>query len=230
MQSNPVLSPLFKCKYKQIPRDPCNPHLKNIIMATFNTLINKLERKKKELERLRDKVLPAKVGNIAVRHFKKNFRDGGYNDNGLTKWEETCRQRSGGTNAASRFGPLLSRQNHLMNSWVVTEGAYSVKIENPVKYAPYHNEGADITVTPRMRKFAWRKFFEASKISKGDTASVRKQKESAMSGEGRMWKGLALTRKTRLHIPKRQFMGKPKELVDKVNKVIDDELKKVLDD
>lgn len=199
-------------------------------MATFNTLIDKLEQKKKALERLRNEVLPVKVGNAAVRHFKKNFRDGGYNDNGLTKWEETRRQRSGGTNAASRFGPLLSRQNHLMNSIIFTPSPRKVVISTDVKYAPYHNNGADITVTPRMRKFAWRKFFESAKINDGDTAAVRKQKESAMSGEAGMWKGLALTKKTRLHIPQRQFMGKPKELIDKVNKVIEDELKKVLDD
>ncbi len=201
-----------------------------ITMATFNTLINNLERKKKELERLRSDILPTKIGNAAIRHFQKNFRDGGYNDNGLTKWKKTVRQESGGTNAASQFGPLLSRQPHLMNSWIVTNGTNNITIKNPVKYAPYHNDGADIPVTPQMKKFAWRKFFEASRISEGDTSAVRKQKESAMSGEDRMWKGLALTKKPRLHIPKRQFMGKPKELVDKVGKIIDDELKKVFSD
>lgn len=199
-------------------------------MATFNTLINALEQKKQALVQLRDVTLPKKIGNEAVRLFRKNFRDGGYNDNGLARWKETRRQQSGGTKAASRFGPLLSRQNHLMKSIVATPSPGKVVISTDVKYAPYHNNGADITVTPRMRKFAWRKFFESAKISRGDTAAVRKQKESAMSGEAGMWRGLALTRKTRLHIPKRQFMGKPKELVDKVNKVIEDEMKKALGD
>lgn len=197
-------------------------------MSDLNNLINNLEQKKKQLQDLRDRILPVKVGNAAVRHFKKNFRDGGWNDNGLTKWKTTRRQESGGSSAASQFGPLLSSQNHLMDSIIATPGPGKVIISNNVKYAPYHNNGADITVTPRMRGFAWRKFFEASKIKKGDTSDIRKQKEASMKAEDRMWKGLALTKKNRLHIPQRQFMGKPKELTDKVQEIVETELNKIL--
>lgn len=33
--------------------------------------------------------LPRKVGIMAVNHFNRNFREGGWNDNGLTPWRET---------------------------------------------------------------------------------------------------------------------------------------------
>lgn len=38
--------------------------------------------------------LPRKVGVIAVNHFKQNFRDGGWLDNGLHPWKRTRRQDS----------------------------------------------------------------------------------------------------------------------------------------
>lgn len=198
-------------------------------MNDFNSLIAGLEQKKKQLQRLRDEVLPVKIGNAAVRHFKKNFRDGGWNDNGLTRWKKTRRQESGGTDAGSQFGPLCSRQNHLMDSITYTPSPGKVIVSTPVKYAPYHNNGADIAVTPRMKKFAWRQFFTAAKINKGDTPEVRKQKIENLSANGKMWRGLALTKKTRLRIPQRQFMGKPRELVDKVQKIIDAEVKIIIE-
>ena len=58
--------------------------------------------------------LPRKVGVVAVNHFKQNFRDGGWLDNGLHPWKRTRRQEGTGTNASR--GPLLSGREHLMKS------------------------------------------------------------------------------------------------------------------
>ena len=58
--------------------------------------------------------LPRKVGVVAVNHFKQNFRDGGWLDNGLHPWKRTRRQEGKGKDA--RYGPLTSRRNHLMRS------------------------------------------------------------------------------------------------------------------
>ena len=38
--------------------------------------------------------LSRKVGVVAVNHFKQNFRDGGWLDNGLHPWKRTRRQDS----------------------------------------------------------------------------------------------------------------------------------------
>ena len=58
--------------------------------------------------------LPRKVGVIAVNHFKQNFRDSGWLDDGLHPWKKTLRQKQGGPDA--KYGPLTSRRNHLMSS------------------------------------------------------------------------------------------------------------------
>ena len=54
--------------------------------------------------------LPRKVGVVAVNHFKQNFRDGGWLDNGLHPWKRTRRQDS--SSADADYGPLTSRRNH----------------------------------------------------------------------------------------------------------------------
>ena len=63
--------------------------------------------------------LPRKVGVTAVNHFKQNFRDGGWLDNGLHPWKRTRRQDSNSPDA--KYGPLTSRRNHMMRSIQGTE-------------------------------------------------------------------------------------------------------------
>ena len=77
--------------------------------------IEKLVEKAKEdiMKEVNDR-LPRKVGVIAVNHFKQNFRDGGWLDDGLHPWKKTLRQKQGGPDA--KYGPLTSRRNHLMSS------------------------------------------------------------------------------------------------------------------
>ena len=58
--------------------------------------------------------LPRKVGVTAVNHYKQNFRDGGWLDNGLHPWKRTRRQDSNSPDA--KYGPLTSRRNHMMRS------------------------------------------------------------------------------------------------------------------
>ena len=47
----------------------------------------------------------------------------------------------------------------------------------------------------------------------------------------KMWKALALTKKTKLnitaHIPRRQFIGDSRELTVKINKMLDESLEKI---
>ena len=75
--------------------------------------IEKLVRKAKDdIEKeVRDR-LPRKVGITAVNHFRQNFRDAGWRDNGLHPWKKTRRQQGGEPDA--KYTPLTSRRDHLM--------------------------------------------------------------------------------------------------------------------
>ena len=52
-------------------------------MSNSKELQRKIERLKKEIEREVYDILPRKVGVVAVRHFKQNFREGGFVDGGV---------------------------------------------------------------------------------------------------------------------------------------------------
>ena len=172
-------------------------------------------------------VLPRKVGILAVNHFRNNFRQGGFVNNGLQPWKRTRRQEEGGKD--SKYSPLTSRRNHLMSSLQYQVGVGEVTITNPVDYAEIHNEGGIInshpTVTPKLRKFAWAKVYALSGV-RGKGKLPKDLPEAA-----RKWKAIALTRKSKLNvtarIPKRQFMGESHELDEKVKKEVMKSIEKI---
>lgn len=198
-------------------------------MSDAKELQRKVERLKKEIEREVYDKLPRKVGAVAVNHFKQNFREGGFVDGGVRPWKRTRRQDGGGTDA--KYSPLTSRRNHLMRSIQSEPGRGVVTITNPVEYAAIHNEGGIVetnpTVTPKMRKMAWRKVYSLAGVRKGEKLPEELPEEAAK------WRALALTKKTKLHvkakIPKRQFMGESKELTEKINKMITESINKIKD-
>jgi phage gpG-like protein len=109
-----------------------------------------------------------------------------------------------------------------MNSIYYVAGDYAAVVRNPVEYAAIHNEGGVVqpTVTPKMRKFAWAKFYTAAGLTKGEKIPASVPEEAAR------WRALALTKKTKLNItmPRRQFIGVSRELEDKISASLEAEL------
>lgn len=173
----------------------------------------------KQLDDLMRRRMPVFAGNLAKRHIEEDFRRGGFTHNGFHKWKETRRQRSGGTDARSQYGPLLSGRNYLAGRIQYTPGDGIVSVFTRAPYAAIHNWGGIThpTVTPKMRKFAWAQHYrEAGDDKKKDT----------------FWKRLALTKKTKLNvvIPQRQFISKDPgpELSKKVNEKLESEIRKII--
>ena len=198
-------------------------------MSNSKELQRKIERLKKEIEREVYDRLPRKVGVVAVRHFKQNFREGGFVDGGVRPWKRTRRQNGKGTD--SRYTPLTSRRNHLMRSIQSEPGRGEVTITNPVEYAAIHNEGGTInthpTVTPKMRKMAWAKAYSLAGVRGGGKLPKELPPEAAK------WRALALTKKSKLNvranIPQRQFIGESQELSQEINKMIMESINKIKD-
>ncbi len=184
-----------------------------------------LRAKRKEVDTLLRREMPISAGNIAKRHFQDNFRKGGFVNGGLHPWQKTRRQLSGGKSAASQHGPLLSLRQHLFGGIRYEPGEYRVKILNDVPYAPTHNWGDTVSpaVTPKMRRFAWAKYYEATgkpkQGTKGRKSAGKAPTVEAATPEAQMWKALALTKKKRLRIriPQRQFIGDSRELNEKIH-------------
>lgn len=193
-----------------------------------NEIRKRIERVKTDIEReVRDR-LPRKVGITAVNHFRQNFRDAGWRDNGLHPWKKTRRQQTGGPDA--KYTPLTSRRDHLMRSLQYEQTAPGeVTVTDPVPYAAIHNGGGTLnthpSVTTKMRRFAWAKAYSLA----GVKGKGRLPKE--LPPEAAKWRALALTKKSRLnitaHIPRRQFMGESRELMLEINGVINQSLKRI---
>lgn len=192
---------------------------------------------KEQVEREVNDRLPRKVGIIAVQHFKQNFRDSGFTDGGLRPWKKSQRELRGGMGASARYKTLTSARNHLMSSTQAHIGRGEVSIENPVPYAVIHNEGGTIvsnpTITPKMRKYAWAMAYKLSGRKKGRKGKRTGGSQEAIPEEAKKWMALALTKKTKIKIrakmPKRQFIGESRELMQKVNKEVNDSIQRIKD-
>ena len=191
--------------------------LRNLLIANSNQIDNLMRRQ-----------MPVLAGQMAVSHFKANFRQGGFVNNGLQAWQKSKRIGKA-KGAEGSYKTLLSGRNHLYNSTNYIPGDARVTIQNNVEYAAIHNEGGTIesnpTVTPKMKKFAWAKYYEALNGQKPN-------KNTPIPEDAQRWRNLALTKKTKLNIravmPKRQFIGESKELNDKIQAKLEEKLERIL--
>lgn len=107
--------------------------------------IEQLRKELKQIESgthkfLRDE-MPRITGRLAVNHYQANFRKGGFVDETLDPWPVTRRQLSGAGRAGSKYGPLLSRRNHLMKSTRYETSDFRARVFNDVTYAPHSQLG-----------------------------------------------------------------------------------------
>ena len=81
---------------------------------------------------------------------------------------------------------------------------HSITFYSDLAYAGIHNEGGEIKVTARMKRFFWHKYHET---------------------KDEFWKAMALMKvgKT-IKIPRRQFLGMAPEVETEVRKIIEDNL------
>ena len=189
----------------------------------------------KEIEQLIARRLPVAAGKFAKRHFQDNFIKGGFVDGGLHAWPPAKRLSSGAPGADSQYRTLMSARNHLYGSINYTPGMAKVTIFTDVIYATVHNDGATLhpRITPKMRRFAWAKYYALGGGGKGSQKGRKGPKKgnpATSSGEAEKWKALALTKKESLtiHIPKRQFMGPSEELNARLTAYVEKEVLRIL--
>lgn len=108
-----------------------------------------------------------------------------------------------------------------------------VRFEYKKDYARIHNEGGDIKVTARMKRFFWAKYYEASgAFGRRKDGSLRKDKRNArLTTEADFWRALALKPVgSVIRIPKRQFIGNHPEVEKSVKKIITENTEQFLKD
>ena len=103
----------------------------------------------------------------------------------------------------------------------------SITFYTDLPYAAIHNEGGEIVVTPRMKKYFWHKYYEATgSFGRKKDGSRRDDKRTVqLSDEAEFWKFMALKKAgTTIKIPRRRFLGTSPEVEQAVRTIIEENL------
>ena len=124
-------------------------------------------------------------------------------------------------------GHILVASGDLRKSVQSRSDATSITFFSSSPYAAIHNEGGEIKVTEKMKRYFWHKYYESSgSLGRKKNGSLRNNKKNQqLSSNAEFWRAMALMKvgKT-IKIPKRQFLGMAPEVEREVTKIIEDEL------
>ncbi len=93
--------------------------------------------------------------------------------------------------------------------------------------AAIHNEGGEIKVTARMKRYFWHKYYSATgSFGRRKDGSLRQNKKnSQLSSEADFWKAMALMKVgSTIKIPQRKFLGTSPEVETAVRQIIEENL------
>lgn len=101
-------------------------------------------------------------------------------------------------------GHILVASGDLRKSIRSRSDESSITFYSDLAYAGIHNEGGEIKVTAKMKRFFWHKYYET---------------------KDEFWKAMALMKEGKtIKIPRRQFLGMAPEVETEVRKIIEDNL------
>lgn len=149
--------------------------------------------------------VPEIIGIEAVKHFKNNFQEEGFDGK---KWASRKSKRLGSTNGQK----ILTKSSELSESIDYRVEGSTIIIFSDKPYAKIHNEGGKIAVTDKMKKFFWFKNKEAKDAGDLEVAN--------------MYKAMALSKE--ITIEQRQFIGDSNELMNNISSKINKDLKRIL--
>lgn len=93
--------------------------------------------------------------------------------------------------------------------------------------AAIHNEGGEIKVTAKMKRFFWRKYYSATgSFGRKKDGTLRNDKRTRqLTDEADFWKAMALMRVgSKIRIPQRKFLGTSPEVEAAVRQIIEKNL------
>lgn len=133
-----------------------------------------------------------------------------------------------------RRSPTRPGGHILVNTGRLRRSIQSRTTENSITfftnepYAAIHNEGGEIVVTAKMKRYFWHKYYEATgSFGRKKDGSRRNDKRTLqLSEEAEFWKFMALKKAgTTIKIPRRRFLGTSPEVEDAVRGIIEKNLR-----
>lgn len=129
-------------------------------------------------------------------------------------------------------GHILVASGDLRKSIRSRSDDHSITFYSDLAYAGIHNEGGEIKVTARMKRFFRAKFYEAMGMTKKNGSGKRREltdggfyawtAKMKLNEKAEFWRMMALMKvgKT-IKIPRRQFLGMAPEVETEVRKIIE---------
>lgn len=118
-------------------------------------------------------------------------------------------------------GTLMMRSGNLRRSIRYNVNSNTILFSSSLPYASIHNNGGNLVVTDKMKRFFWAMYYKAI----GGAGAAKGQKKVSLTGEAAQWKNLALMKIGHImKIPKRQFIGNSPEVARIVKGVIDENM------
>lgn len=151
------------------------------------------------------------------KEFKKNFERQGF-------FTEAWKRRK---SPIRGDGHILVASGDLRRSIMSRSDASSITFYSTSPYAAIHNEGGEIKVTARMKRFFWRKYYEATgAVSFRKNGMPRQSKKNRqLSENAEFWRAMALMKVGKaIKIPKRTFQGMAPEVEKEVTAIIEQNL------
>ena len=150
---------------------------------------------------------PRIVGTIAVNFFRASFKYQGQKLNGVIKpWAAR-----GGSPSNRKSRKLLFDSGRLRRGIIVkqaTAGKVVIGVDAIVSpYAKLQNDGGEIDVTIKMRKFFWAMYFQT---------------------KDEFWKGMAISKKKTIHVKARPFIYDSSDLAKEITTDFEKRLRKIL--
>lgn len=154
--------------------------------------------------------------------FDRNFERQAFFNDAWTRWKSP--PRPGGT--------ILVDTGTLRRSIRSRTTDDSITFYTDLPYAAIHNDGGEIVVTEKMKRFFWHKYYEATgsfgRKKNGERRNDKRTRQ--LSTEADFWRFMALKRAgTTIRIPRRRFLGTGPEVERIVREIIEDNLNEYFD-
>ena len=144
-------------------------------------------------------------------------------------FSEAWERRKGPIN--SDYKLLAGKNERLRKSIMSRTTENSITFYTTEPDARYHNEGCEIVVTKKMKRFFWAKYYEAvGAFERKKDGTARQNKRNAiLTEQSEFWKFMALKKAgTTIRIPRRRFLGTSPEVESMVRKIIEDNLEEYI--
>lgn len=119
-------------------------------------------------------------------------------------------------------GSILIDTGQLRQSISSRTTETSITFYTNLPYAAIHNDGGEIKVTKKMKRYFWHKYYEATGAfgrKKNGERTVR------LSTEAEFWKHMALMKEGKsIKIPRRRFLGESPEVEKAVREIVEENI------